>query len=144
MPSGPEAYLFRHLTIHDVSIHPIRNSKTHTTTLTRVRAQTQTLTTRLPKSSKMPTLRPRILRTITTTAKSRPGHRRPRVPDESTLAGATHKPSLSMGGASFGHLISELSRTTPTMQRVAAGLLGVPVVLGAGVVGGTWVWSLGD
>ncbi|EON63190.1 hypothetical protein W97_02417 [Coniosporium apollinis CBS 100218] len=92
----------------------------------------------------MPPLRPRTLRTITTTAKSRPGHRRPRVPDESTLAGATHKPSLSMGGASFGHLISELSRTTPTMQRVAAGLLGVPVVLGAGVVGVTWVWGLAD
>ncbi len=79
-----------------------------------------------------------------------------RLPDESTLAGAQHKPSLS--GPSLGHLFSELSATTPQMlrdgvrvkgetmeeehrtqaRRVALVLMGLPV--GVGVVWVGWEW----
>lgn len=83
--------------------------------------------------------------------------RRPPV-DESTLGGAQHKPSLS--GPSLGHLISELSATTPEMikqglrkegqtmaedqrtfaRRITLGVMGVPVVIGTGIV--AWNWLL--
>ncbi|KAF2163097.1 hypothetical protein M409DRAFT_26544 [Zasmidium cellare ATCC 36951] len=76
--------------------------------------------------------------------------RRP-PPDESTLAGAQHKVSLS--GPSLGHLISELSATRPGMEALrqpgqtiseehrslirttAKLILGVPIVIGTGIVG---------
>lgn len=48
------------------------------------------------------------------TISSRIGARRSRhLPNETSIAGAQHKPSLS--GPSLGHLISELSATTPEM-----------------------------
>lgn len=71
--------------------------------------------------------------------------------DETTLAGAQHKVSLS--GPSLGHLISELSATKPGMEalrqpgqtvpeeqrttarRIAQWIIGVPIVFGTGVVG---------
>lgn len=74
-----------------------------------------------------------------------------RVIDESTLAGAQHKPSLS--GPSLGHLISELSATRPGMEslrmeghtipeyqrtqirQLAKWILAVPVTMGATVMG---------
>lgn len=77
--------------------------------------------------------------------------RRRSAPDETTLAGAQHKVSLS--GPSLGHLISELSATKPGMEalrqpgqtiseehrsmirRSAQWILGVPLVTGAGIVG---------
>ncbi|KAK4495422.1 hypothetical protein PRZ48_013753 [Zasmidium cellare] len=76
--------------------------------------------------------------------------RRP-PPDETTLAGAQHKVSLS--GPSLGHLISELSATRPGMETLrqpgqtiseehrsmirstAKLILGVPIVIGTGIVG---------
>lgn len=72
-------------------------------------------------------------------------------PDETTLAGAQHKVSLS--GPSLGHLISELSATRPGMEALrqpgqtiteehrslirttAKLILGVPLVIGTGIVG---------
>ena len=80
------------------------------------------------------------------------------VSDETTLASAKHKPSLS--GPSLGHLISELSATTPEMlkaglrreghtmneehrtlaRKVAIGIVGLPLVFGSVVVGGVWLW----
>lgn len=77
--------------------------------------------------------------------------------DESTLAGAQHKPSLS--GPSFGHLISELSATRPgmgalrqeghtmseehrTMARtVAKYVVGLPLAVGTIIVGAGWLSS---
>lgn len=71
-------------------------------------------------------------------------------PDETTLAGAQHKVSLS--GPSLGHLISELSATRPGMEALrqpgqtiseehrsmirgtAKLILGVPLVIGTGIV----------
>jgi len=48
------------------------------------------------------------------TVSSHVGARRSRqIPDETSISGAQHKPSLS--GPSLGHLISELSATTPEM-----------------------------
>ena len=80
------------------------------------------------------------------------------VNDETTLASAKHKPSLS--GPSLGHLISELSATTPEMlkaglrreghtmneehrtlaRKVAIGIVGLPLAFGSVVVGGVWLW----
>ena len=80
------------------------------------------------------------------------------INDETTLASAKHKPSLS--GPSLGHLISELSATTPEMLRVglrreghtmneehrtlarkiAIGIVGLPLAFGSVVVGGVWLW----
>lgn len=77
--------------------------------------------------------------------------------DESTLSGAQHKPSL--GGPSLGHLISELSATTPEMikqglrqeghtmeegqrtfaRKVTIGVMGVPVIIGTAIVGWNWL-----
>lgn len=75
--------------------------------------------------------------------------------DESTLAGAQHKPSLS--GPSLGHLISELSATRPGMESlrregqtmseehrslarsVAKYVVGVPLAFGTVVVGARWL-----
>lgn len=72
-------------------------------------------------------------------------------PDETTLAGAQHKVSLS--GPSLGHLISELSATRPGMEALrqpgqtiseehrsmiratAKLILGAPLVIGTGIVG---------
>lgn len=76
--------------------------------------------------------------------------------DESTLAGAQHKPRLS--GPSMGHLISELSATTPQMvedglrvegqtmieehrtfaRRIAIVMVGLPCAL----AGGAGAWGL--
>lgn len=71
--------------------------------------------------------------------------------DESSWASAQHKPS--MGGASFAHLISELSATKPGMEsirqagqtmdegsrtqarQVAKWVMGVPLLIGSAVVG---------
>ncbi|KAM0802714.1 hypothetical protein BDR22DRAFT_819394 [Usnea florida] len=81
------------------------------------------------------------------------------INDETTLASAKHKPSLS--GPSLGHLISELSATTPEMlkagsrreghtmneehrtlaRKVAIGIVGLPLAFGSVVVGGTWLWG---
>ena len=80
------------------------------------------------------------------------------INDETTLASAKHKPSLS--GPSLGHLISELSATTPEMlkaglrreghtmneehrtlaRKVAIGIVGLPLAFGSVVVGGWWLW----
>ena len=80
------------------------------------------------------------------------------INDETTLASAKHKPSLS--GPSLGHLISELSATTPEMlkggsrreghtmneehrtiaRKVAIGIVGLPLAFGSAVVGGAWLW----
>lgn len=80
------------------------------------------------------------------------------VSDETTLASAKHKPSLS--GPSLGHLISELTATTPEMlkagsrreghtmneehrtlaRKVAIGIVGLPLAFGSVVVGGVWLW----
>ncbi|GAB1735656.1 hypothetical protein NU219Hw_g4226t1 [Hortaea werneckii] len=75
----------------------------------------------------------------------------PPVDDGSLFYGAEHKPSL--GGASLGHLVSELSATKPGMEHerregetmneehrtqargIAIWLVGVPMALG-GTVGG--------
>ena len=80
---------------------------------------------------------------------------RRRVIDESTLAGAQHKPSLS--GPSLGHLITELSATRPgteglrvegqTMSEeqrtqartVAKWIVGVPLAFGSSVVAVNWL-----
>lgn len=79
------------------------------------------------------------------------------VVDESTLAGAQHKISLS--GPSLGHLISELSATRPGMEalrqegqtmseehrtlarRIAKWVVGVPFAFGTIVVGANRVQS---
>ena len=81
------------------------------------------------------------------------------VNDETTLASAKHKPSLS--GPSLGHLISELTATTPEMlkaglrreghtmneehrtlaRQVAIGIVGLPLAFGSVVVGGVWLWG---
>ncbi|KAK4609267.1 hypothetical protein CLAFUR4_14544 [Fulvia fulva] len=76
---------------------------------------------------------------------------RKRIVDETTLAGAQHKVSLS--GPSLGHLLSELSATRPGMEslrkpgatmseghrtqarQTAKWLMGVPVAFGTVVVG---------
>ena len=81
--------------------------------------------------------------------------RKSRLVDESTLAGAQHKPSLS--GPSLGHLISELSATRPGMEavrqigqtmseedrthvrQVAKWIVGLPVAFGTVVVGYNWI-----
>ena len=80
------------------------------------------------------------------------------INDETTLASAKHRPSLS--GPSLGHLISELSATTPEMlkaglrreghtmneehrtlaRKVAIGIVGLPLAFGGVVVGGVWLW----
>lgn len=84
-----------------------------------------------------------------------PGKKIEGFPNESSIAGAQHKPSLS--GPSIGHLVSELSSTTPEMlkrgqrvegqtvseeqrtfaRRVAIALVGLPCMLagGAGAYG---------
>lgn len=49
------------------------------------------------------------------TIKHASGPRKPRVIDETSIAGAQHKPSLS--GPSLGHLLTELSATTPEMVK---------------------------
>jgi len=77
--------------------------------------------------------------------------RMPKPIDESSIASAQHKPS--MGGASFAHLISELSATKPGMKairqagktmdesqrtharKVTTWVMGLPVLLGSVVVG---------
>ena len=82
---------------------------------------------------------------------------RRRVVDESTLAGAQHKMSLS--GPSLGHLVSELSATRPGMERlrregqtmseehrtqvrqVAKWIIGVPFTIGTVLVGSNWMLS---
>nr|OQO18034.1 hypothetical protein B0A51_14675 [Rachicladosporium sp. CCFEE 5018] len=82
------------------------------------------------------------------------GPRLHRKIDDSSWASAAHKPS--MGGASFAHLISELSATKPGMEAmrqqgetmdegdrarartVAVWVVGLPIVFGAGVVGWTF------
>ena len=74
-----------------------------------------------------------------------------RIVDETTLAGAQHKPSLS--GPSLGHLISELSATRPGMtplrveghtnpegqrtqiRQLAKWILALPVTMGVTLVG---------
>ena len=78
--------------------------------------------------------------------------------DESTLASAKHQPSLS--GPSLGHLLSELSPTTPEMLRsgqrreghtmneehrtlarkVTVGIIGLPLAFGSLIIGGVWLW----
>ena len=81
--------------------------------------------------------------------------KKPRRVDESTLAGAQHKPSLS--GPSLGHLISELSATRPGMEdlrkegqtmskehrtlarKVAKYVVGLPLAFGTVVVGAGWL-----
>lgn len=80
--------------------------------------------------------------------------KRPSSINETTLAGAQHKPSLA--GPSLGHLISELSATRPGMEalrmpgqtmleehrtqarRVAQLLMGLPVLIGTVWVGANW------
>ncbi len=96
----------------------------------------------------VPVLRSRLYSTLRKTR---------RLPNESTLAGAQHKPSLS--GPSLGHLFSELSATTPQMlrdgvrvkgetmeeehrtkaRRVTLGLMGLPVGVGVAWVGWEWL-----
>ena len=95
----------------------------------------------------------RIRRSIHSTS-TRLAKRARRV-DESTLAGAQHKPSLS--GPSFGHLLSELSATKPGMEtlrkegqtmseehrtlarNVAKYIVGLPLAVGTVIVGGGWL-----
>ncbi|KAK4939490.1 hypothetical protein LTR28_009348 [Elasticomyces elasticus] len=90
-----------------------------------------------------------------TTSTRRSALSRNKVVDESTLAGAQHRPSLS--GPSLGHLISELSATRPGMEHlrkegetiaeedrtsarhIALALMGVPVAIGTVVVGVRWI-----
>lgn len=104
---------------------------------------------------------PQARRYISSTQVHLQTRRRP-IPDESTLAGAQHQPSLS--GPSLGHLISELSETTPQMlkdgvrtegqtmnegdrtfaRRVALGLIGFPVAVGMVWVGVKWLTSGAD
>lgn len=89
-------------------------------------------------------------------------YHRPR--DETKLSGAQHKPSLS--GPSMGHLISELSATTPQMlkdglrteghtmneadrtfaRRIAIALVGFPLAIGSVWVGYKWWgdWKKGE
>lgn len=73
--------------------------------------------------------------------------------DETTLAGAQHKASLS--GPSLGYLIAELSATRPGMvriegqtmpedhrtvaRRVITWIVGLPVVVGTIIVGFNWM-----
>ena len=73
--------------------------------------------------------------------------------DETTLAGAQHKASLS--GPSLGILLSELSATRPGMmriegetmleehrtlaRRVTQWVLGLPVAVGTAIVGINWI-----
>lgn len=81
---------------------------------------------------------------------------------ERTLASAKHKPSLS--GPSLGHLLTELSATTPEMlkaglrreghtmneehrtlaRKVTTVVLGLPLAFGSVVVGGVWFWQVDD
>ena len=78
--------------------------------------------------------------------------------NETTITSAKHKPSLS--GPSLGHLISELSPTTPGMlkeglrkeghtmseehrtiaRKVAIGIVGLPLAIGSIVVSIAWLW----
>ncbi|KAI7197024.1 hypothetical protein D0869_03991 [Hortaea werneckii] len=84
--------------------------------------------------------------------------KRPPVDDGSLFYGAEHKPSL--GGASLGHLVSELSATKPGMEHlrkegetmneehrtqarsIATWLVGVPMAVGGTVGGGLFVRQL--
>lgn len=104
------------------------------------------------------TLRGTILKPVSSRAASTQS-RRPPIRDETTLGGAQHKPSL--GGPSLGHLISELSATTPEMikqglrkeghtmaedqrtfaRRITIAVMGVPVVIGTGIVGFNWLFG---
>ena len=86
---------------------------------------------------------------------SRPLAKKRRVVDESTLAGAQHKPGLS--GPSLGHLIAELSATRPGMEalrreghtmseehrtrarQVTKWIVGLPLAFGTTVVGFNWL-----
>ena len=81
--------------------------------------------------------------------------RKTRVIDETSIAGAQHRTSLS--GPSLGHLISELSATRPGMEtlrragetipeehrtyarQVTQWIVGVPVIVGTGIVGFNWL-----
>lgn len=78
--------------------------------------------------------------------------------DETSIASAKHKPSLS--GPSLGHLLTELSATTPDMlkeglreeghtlneehrtlaRKVAIGIVGLPLAFGSIIVGIVWLW----
>ena len=108
------------------------------------------------------TLHPQLLRQYTLRSRlprtARFSHTSRRSADETTLASAKHKPSLS--GPSLGHLITELSATTPDMLRegvrkegqtiseehrtlarnVAIGIVGLPLAVGGVVVGVGWLW----
>ena len=96
----------------------------------------------------------------TPSASRSPQSARRSINDETTLASAKHRPSLS--GPSLGHLISELSATTPEMlkaglrreghtmneehrtlaRKVAIGIVGLPLAFGSVVVGGVWLWGV--
>lgn len=109
-----------------------------------------------------PTLHPQLLRQYSLCSRlprtARFSHTPRRSADETTLASAKHKPSLS--GPSLGHLITELSATTPDMLRervrkegqtiseehrtlarnVAIGIVGLPLAVGGVLVGVGWLW----
>lgn len=94
-----------------------------------------------------------------TTAHTYLSSRKPRASaDETSIASAKHKPSLS--GPSLGHLLTELSPTTPDMlqaglraqghtmdeehrtlaRKVTIGILGLPLALGSLTVVTAWFW----
>lgn len=98
------------------------------------------------------TPRSTIARTYLSSRKSQPSA------DETSIASAKHKPSLS--GPSLGHLLTELSPTTPEMlkaglraeghtmnvehrtlaRKVTLGILGLPLALGSLAVVAAWLW----
>lgn len=98
------------------------------------------------------TRRSTIARTYLSSQKPQPSA------DETSIASAKHKPSLS--GPSLGHLLTELSPTTPEMlkaglrveghtmneehrtlaRKVTMGILGLPLALGSLTVVGAWLW----
>jgi len=117
--------------------------------------QRQQNTLRLTTRSCSLSLNRQAARSISLSTLRRQAYKR-NLPDESTLAGAQHKPSLS--GPSLGHLISELSATTPQMlkdgirtegqtmnegdrtyaRRITMGLVGIPIAAGTALVGAKW------
>lgn len=101
------------------------------------------------KQAKLPILT--ASRNYASTASSKPPPHRKKPIDETTLAGAQHKVSLS--GPSLGHLISELSITRPGMENlrqegmtmgedqrrairnVVKAIVVVPTMIGVGIIG---------
>lgn len=102
------------------------------------------------------TLQPRIPRSHSPLPSWRTHATRPKR----NKANEIHRPSLS--GSSVGHLIAEISAMKPGMEslrqegqtmteeqrtfarRVVTWVMGVPLVLGVGIVGGNWAFGGGN